>query len=281
MAKTSRSRSGATGPRTPAGKMRSSQNSRKHGIFSKVSSEQQENLEILCDSVCEEMQAQGLVEQQICRQIGQNLAERERIEIFSLRGAKPIIFGPLTNVDEILKRESGWFRPRAPQGTPEGYQCRMRPNLCYLWLTMLKCEIENRGLDLEGDMAMLRRIYGDEPTPIIETIAVYYARVVGAAVQAAETLSKEDTKLVLDQLEREIDIQRMRSKLELASQAEDSMEPLAFPPDLIMDRILRYRAANGREFGRLLASYETLRRLKAASRAPLSVNSIGSSEPNS
>lgn len=261
-----RRRSG--GPRTAHGKSKSSQNSRTHMIFiGEVLPEEENGASLLYDGIRAELRLEGPMELRICRELVQNDLQARRIEKFAVQEAIKARTLALLDVDE--RGNPVWLPiPKEHESEP-GYSTRMRPEFCAVFLKKLKCMIENRGPRPDEDLDFLRSIYGNRMTDIAKVIVVYFQ-----ILKTREHLAKADqnTKvrgivdyeaLIFEAIESEIQVQEMRQTLEnIRESYELTSDSVVLPPPDVGDRIERYRTANMRKRGRLLAILETIRRLK-------------------
>lgn len=261
-----RRRSG--GPRTAHGKSKSSQNSRTHMIFvDEVLPEEESAASLLYDEIRSEFRLEGAMELGIGRELVQSELQARRIEKFAVQESIKARMLACCNVDD--RRRSVWLRiPKEYESAP-GYLTRMRPELCAAFLKQLKRMIENRGPRPDEDLAFLTAIYRSQMTDIAEKIVIYLQ-----FLKTRERLEKadENTKvrgnvdyqaLILEAIESEIQAQEIRQKLQnIRELYEPASDSVVLPPPDVDDRIERYRTADMRKRGRLLAILETVRRLK-------------------
>lgn len=114
---------------------------------------------------------------------------------------------------------------------------------------------------------MIRAAYGDQPT---ENAALAIYQLLAVAVKkkveqddAAETNEDPGSKKeILETLETEIQQQELREDLAQRMMAIESASDIQEPRGPSLESLLRYRAANTREFNGLLDSLERIRRLR-------------------
>jgi hypothetical protein len=143
---------------------------------------------------------------------------------------------------------------------------RLNPGACISALKGLQGRIRDRGVQ-PRDLEMIRAPYGDQPT---ENAAVAMYQLLAVAVkkkveqdEAAET--KEDPnskKEILGTMETEIQQQEIREDLAQRMMAIESASDVQEPRSPSLESLLRYPAANIREFNILLDSLEGIRRLR-------------------
>ena len=94
-----------------------------------------------------------------------------------------------------------------------------------------------------------------ELVPVVEKQTVQD----GKSETADEKQRKES---ILDALESEIEIQKIREEFEDRLDEIESVSDIQEPPGPTLDTLSRYRAANTREFTVLLNSLERIRKLR-------------------
>ena len=258
---------GPTGPRTPQGKARASQNATKHQIFvGRVLPEEEERLSFLYDGTRKEYHLQGVQQCEIGRELAQNLIEgdRDKYAVQEFRKARL-----LASMDAYDQRHTPLLRyPSPKEKGQEAYSERVRPAFCEMFLTQLKERVQERGPNPDEDLDFLNSIYGDRMTFCGEVI-VFHHKMLKLSQRRREEGGKtvppehgEYKARILEAVEREINAQEIRAKLErLQDQFEFGSDMLVLPPDAILDRIQRYRTSNIRNRSRLLGALETSRRL--------------------
>lgn len=251
-----KSRPGATGPRTPLGKKRSSQNSLKHGIFAKKVPTEVEKHEVFYEVVSGALQSQNGIEVLLSDQIARNLAQRAAIDQYSVRVQ--------IAANKALARE--WQEKadekRMPPMPDKLYPVDPVPTY-WRWrlLDTWKQEVVQRGCFNEQDLSQIDYLYGGKPTTLARALKMMIKLVLSETKARTTTPASENEanfREALSVLQKEIRFQKNSEK------CEDAMESDIFaslPPDHEMEKCSRYRTANSKDLARLLANWETLRRL--------------------
>jgi len=262
----------STGPRTPGGKARSSQNAAKHWIEAgRILPDEQQDAAVLRCGFEEDFKPQGLIEHEIIDDLVLNRLIKRRIDIaFTREFSKASIETTIKEME--LRERSGiqyWLRIA---GLPNQYSIeregaeRLSPDRCIFALKGLQGRIRDRGVQLREDLGMIRAAYGDQPT---ENAAVAMYKLVAVAakkIEQGETAeTKEDPgskKEILETLKTEIQQQELREDLAQRKMAIECASDIQEPPSSTLEPLLRYRAANTREFNSLLDSLQRIRRLR-------------------
>jgi hypothetical protein len=254
----------ATGPRSPRGKSRSSQNAAKHWIESgRILPPEQDEARILHRGLVEDFRPNGLAENEIVNDVVFNRLNRRRIDVAFTREFSKADTTKLLRW--IENHESTaidyWLRSDVSQyKNPDNPSARLRPDLCIKALEGVQTRIKERGPGPD-DLRTVRSIYGSEPTEDGALLMVELARMPIPGFSKSEDL-EECTKEILDTLEEEIgrqkDLLRIREVLDNIEFDSGIREPAA--PAL--ETLLRYRASNTRELKDLLDSLERIRRLR-------------------
>jgi hypothetical protein len=247
----------STGPRTPRGKARSSQNAAKHWIESgRILAGEQEDATILEQEVIDDLTLNRLI--------------KRRIDIAFTREFSKANIGKTIKWLENHERPltEYWLRKAKTLGInrPEGQQAeRLRPDACIVTLEVLERRIGERGPQPE-DLVALRDIYGDQPTGFAASAMYQLFHVAEQWTVEKNTpqdAAQEDRKKqILALLRNEIELQKSREVLEKAAHAPQFASHVQEPPRPELETLLRYRAANTREFKDLLDCFERLRRLR-------------------
>ena len=263
----------STGPRTPKGKARSSRNAAKHWIESgRILPGEQNEAAILRGGLTEDFNPQGTIENEVIDDLTMNRLIKRRIDIaFTREYSKASVEKTMRSVENDERSSAQFwlrcagreYRPNRDQGE------RLRPDVCISGLETLMRRIGDR----EPITGLIWRIafrafYGDQPTEHA-AIAIYeLSSVVGKqTVQvgtedpADETARKEE---ILDTLQSEIDLQKSREENENMLEAIENASDIQEPTGPALDTLLRYRAANTREFNTLLNSLERIRNLRGS-----------------
>jgi len=157
----------STGPRTPKGKARSSQNAAKHWIESRrILPEEQEEAAVLRGGFEADFKPEGLIEHEIIDDLVFNRLHKRRIDIVMTREFSKATIEKAIELRENNERPAAryWLRLASVRGkySFEPAQ-RARPDLCIWALEELIKRIGERGPDPE-DLKLLRNVYGDQPT---------------------------------------------------------------------------------------------------------------------
>jgi hypothetical protein len=261
----------STGPRTPRGKARSSQNAAKHWIESgRILPEEQRDAAILRSGFAEDLKPQGLIEQEVIDDLTLNRLIKRRTDFaFTREFSKANIEKAIKLLENHersvaqywLRISDSWGRVRAEREQAE----RLRPDTCIAGLEGLRRRIAERGPQPQ-DLEVLRATYGDQPTE--HGALAMYLLIPVAEEQTVQNKSPQNSgqedlkKEILEVLETEIELQKGREELASAVSAIESASELQEPPRPALETLLRYRAANSREFKDLLDCLERIRRLR-------------------
>jgi hypothetical protein len=261
----------STGPRTPRGKAQSSKSAVKHWIESgRILPEEQQQAAILRCGFEEDFKPQGLIEAEIIDDLVFNRLIKRRIDVaFTREFSKASIETTIKPMDrrerpatQYWLRVAGlWDAYRTERERAE----RLLPDECIPTLKELQRRIRDRGVQPE-DLALLRTAYGDQPT---ENAAAAMDLLVPFAEKKIEQDKKPETKgeaelkkEILETLGTEIEQQELREELAQRITEIECASDIQEPPGPTLELLLRYRAANTREFNSLLESLERVRRLR-------------------
>jgi len=261
----------STGPRTPRGKARSSQNAAKHWIQSgRILPEEQREAAILRSGFAEDLKPQGLIEQEVIDDLTLNRLIKRRIDLAFTREFSK------ANIEKTIKWLENHERPVAEYwlrkaktlgiNRAEGQQAeRLRPDACILLLEAIEHRIAERGPQPQ-DLVALRDIYGDQPTGFAASamyVLLHVAEQWTVENNTPQDAAQEDRKKqILALLRNEIELQKSREVLEKAAHAPEFASSIQEPPPAVLDTLLRYSATNLREFKDRLDCFERLRRLR-------------------
>ena len=259
----------STGPRTPRGKARSSQNAAKHWIESgRILPAEQKEAAILRSGFEEDFKPQGPIEHEIVDDLVFNRLHKRRIDIVFTREFSKATIEKAVELRENSERPIAryWLRLAGVLGRhsaePAG---RLNPSGCIQALQVLMKQIRDRGPQ-PGDLEQLRVCYGDQPTEQAAHLMYLLARVAAdhtAQNKAPQKTCQDELKQeVLDALQTEIEQQKESEELAGDLLAIECASDLQEPPRPALETLLRYRAANTREFKDLLDSLERIRRLR-------------------
>jgi hypothetical protein len=259
----------ATGPRTARGKARSSKNAAKHWIESgRILEQEEREAAILRDGFIADFHPNGSIECEIIDDLVFNRLVKRRIDsAFTREFSKANAEKQLSIFDKYDNAVSSYWQ-RAMGNKRRGIkQERLPPELCIAGLVSLKDDIVKQGVEPAKVLIHVQSIFGDEPT---ENAAIICGNLVELASAPPSTEPGDSGSPYPDLLQSTIDafdaeIARQKLRRQLVEQALDSecateiQEPLAS----VLETLLRYRAANIREFRHLLSSFESIRRLRS------------------
>jgi len=259
----------STGPRTPGGKVRASRNAAKHWIESgRILPGEQKQAAILRSEIAEHFNPQGAIENELIDDLTMNRLIRRRIDIADTREYSKAAVEKTMRSVENNERSSAqfWLRSAGREYRPKRDRGeRLRPGVCISSLEALMRRIGDRG-PLPVDLADLRAYYADQPTEHaamaiyeLSSVAENHTLQDGKADPTQESQRKED---ILEALQCEIDMQKNREEMEEKLEAIEVASDIQEPPGPALDTLLRYRAANTREFNVLLNSLQRVRKLR-------------------
>jgi hypothetical protein len=260
-----------TGPRTASGKARSSQNAAKHWIESgRILPEEKKEAVTLRSGFAEDFKPQGSIENEVIDDLTFNRLIKRRIDAaFTREFSKAAIEKTISREESDERSATQYWLRAARAGVrywPEREQGeRLRPDLCVTALEALKRRIGNEGPQPEN-LAALLRIFGNQPTEhaalaMYELIPIAEKQS-GFDQKAEATADKGLKESVLKTLQTEIDRQTDREERVNGIYEIESASDVQEPPRPVLETLLRYRAANAREFKDLLNSLERIRRLR-------------------
>jgi hypothetical protein len=254
----------STGPRTPRGKARSSQNAARHWIESKrILQEEQKEAAILRSGFEEDFKPQGLCEHEIVDDLVFNRLHKRRIDIVLTREFSKATIEKTIELSN--ERPVERFMGNLVRGNSAEPAEGLHPDVFVHVLEDLINAIVNRGPQAEH-LTVLRRICGDQPTMGMATAMLLLAEVEALQAEKDETVAatrrKDLQQPIIAALHTELTPQKFHQML--ASNLLEIEFPLNFqePPRDVLETLLRYRTANAREFSGLLESLERIRRLR-------------------
>ena len=254
----------STGPRTPRGKARSSQNAAKHWVESRrILPEEREEAAFLRSGFEEDFKPEGLSEQEVIDDLVFNRLQKGRLDrVFTGEFLKATIEKTLELYENNDRPGARYFLRRAKllRGHSAEPAERLRPVDCIHELQELMKRIGDRGPQPE-DLEFLQAIYGDQPTPLA-ALSMFML----TDFQKVQT--KKDGAAILDLLQDEIESQKDRQTLARQLLATECPTDFYGLPGHALETLLRYLAAITREFSSLLDSFERIRRLRRSSSTP-------------
>jgi len=259
------------GPRTARGKARSSQNAARHWIECKrILPEEQKEVAILRSGFEEDFKSQSLIEDEIVDDLVFNRLIKRRIDIaFTREFSKAPTETTIKELDRDERAVTQYWLRIAGLGNEywtEGEPAkRLRPDGCISALKALQRRIRERGIKPQ-DLEMLRAAYGDQPTEGAALAMYHLVSVAEKKLEQDKTVETKDEaglkKEILQALQAEIERQEDRERLKKSIFDIECASEIQEPPRPTPETLLRYRAANTREFKDLLDSLERIRRLR-------------------
>jgi hypothetical protein len=277
----------ATGPRTLAGKERSKQNARKHGIFSKVvllKDEPRSEFNSLLQGLRENLQPEGTLEEVLVEKLAALLWRHRRLMIAETAEIRKGV--EFLDWEEEERQEAQADRLSDYQIDFQGGLIRKiaNPNIlqrCSDLLEDLKMGIKKRrGFDVEQDKEILIKLYGPYNKSYWRRTLLdsYIAWMSIWSLTAEERRQKECSlppencvQIFLEELERE------KKWLNRYKKAQASMEAGKMHLEVLrrnvpeapeLDRLLRYETNLERSFDRTLSQLERLQRMRAGQPVP-------------
>jgi hypothetical protein len=265
----------ATGPRTAAGKKRSSRNAIKYGIFSDaafVEGEPTGDYQRMADGFRETFQPEGMFENILVEKLAiiifrqRRLLLAERAEIADSCKFKTVDLQQPQFLDL-------WDRSHA--GESSGGMLRDSSNPFVIqeakeMLTKVRSTLEKSGFRKDDDFWLLKKIYGlDHDNAVPFGIFHQYFMIWKLAMNAEQSeplLSPDNLKKYLTEI-LDQEIKRLEF-LETVCRSMDeergkfkSMAALV-PSQTVMERLIRYEAHLSREFDRTLSQLERRQRIR-------------------
>lgn len=278
----------STGPKTMAGKTRSTQNSTKHGIFSKVvllKDEPRDEYESLLNSLRNDLQPVGTLEIILVDKLSVLLWRQRRLLI--AEGAEIRKGKEFVEWDEERSHEKCASRISGSMTKLNGGLVReiANPNILQRYLDLLEqlqLGVTRDGFDIESDKPILTILYGEyDEEDWRDTLFQSYLYWVAQGhfpekrAQTQENDSLEKCKdQFLQELEEEID-RLNRKKKNRESTESERMKIVSLtrnvPDGVRLDSLLRYEVTLDRETDRLLRQLERLRRIRLGQPLPPSI----------
>jgi len=276
----------ATGPQTRAGKQRSSRNSLKSGIFSKVlflKGEPHAEYKSLLNDLRESLQPQGMLEAVLVENLAAILWRKRRLlqaENGEISNAAAFI-----TADSIHKQETEvWDRSRA--GETAGGMLRPSPNPLLIReaidaLKMFRDRLEKVGFRKGEDPWLLRKLYGLDhgdgaPLGVFRAFQIQSKLATGDLSGAENAHSPEELKKeMIKYLDAEIGYSETQENLKrFLDELRGDYQTLAalIPSQAAVERFVRYEAHLSREFDRTLNQLERVQRMRRGQPGPPTVN---------
>ena len=235
--------------------------------------EEQEEAAILRKGFEEDFKPEGLIEHEIIDDFTLNRLHKRRIDIVFAKEFYKATIKNAIELDENNQRPAAryWLRhANLLRGHSDEPAERMRPDVCVSALQRLTNEIRDLGPQL-GHLEFLRELYGDEPSggaALLMSMLSEFHAIEAEKDQAAAIRRKDLQRHILAALQAEIEIEKVRQTLVEDLVAIECLSELQEPPRHTLETLLRYRAANSREFTSLLDNLERVRRLLGNSATP-------------
>jgi hypothetical protein len=270
----------ATGPRSEQGKQKSSRNATKHGVFSKViilKGESRAEYEAVLEGLRETLQPEGPLEEFLVEKLA-TLEWRQR-RLLMAEGAeiqKNKEFVESDQRDREREEAEGIARLSNPLNNHGLIGKTHNPEVverCVQLLFQLRKRIKEHGFNLESDIPILEKIYGDRgenrlredlydsyeiwlltsKTSDEERLRAGYASSGHCRMNILRVIDEEIIRLRRDQQAR-ASVQTARTQLEIVCRN--------VPDGPGLDRLLRYEASLERSFDRTLGQLERLQRTR-------------------
>lgn len=277
-----------TGPRTLAGKARSSQNALKSGIFSKAAvlkHESRAEFNSFLRSLMEDFQPEGSMERLLVEQLTtlawrrRRLVQAETAEIEALAESQST--SALTFEDKLReiqrRRAGGSTNTESPNARLPAYDTIPRVRRAIELLGQLRDKVEARGCRGEEDSPALQELYGynpleSPPSPLFE---IYTAVSRGSEIDKIYLNDQEVRRLVigffnsriqdLEDCQRLVKESRHSTLIKESRQhsriAQEKRALLGLPPQRL-DSLVRYEAHLDRLFDRTLNQLERRQRMR-------------------
>jgi hypothetical protein len=265
---------GSGGPRTKRGKNRSSRNAVKHGIFSAVVLPEEspkmyrDILHAFCDYIKPNDRAEEILVDKLAANIwrSKRLILAESAEVYYTSGLARMETA-LAGSSDLKNRE---FNGRMLADDAHSDSLERAIEL----MRRLRSLIQERGFDIDADVAFLFQIYGPVsdkhlPTDVQLTYAHWrkYSKVKEANGQPEDGNSLEEAKKnAIDMIDSQI--RWAEKRRECLKPFEDFRAIWSFPSEIGLEKIMRYESHLGREFDRTLQQIEHLRRIKTRQTTP-------------
>ena len=261
---------GPTGPCTAEGKARSRQNATKCGVHARhVLPGEEKEARTLLAAYKRELNPRTVIESEIIVELVINRLAKRRLRKYQRHEFEKAHAAAI--LEQIRKREQRKTEPLVRTIKLEsGSQLAdcMHPENCIASLRMLRKNVEDRGPDREIDLSSIRFTYGEKLSPAAAKLVALFENTNSAqalrergdqeqAIPDSPKLKEE----ILSTIDLEIRYQEALLQLEeKIEQLEAESGDCVLPPELVLDRILKYDAALDRQFDRLLKRLENLRR---------------------
>jgi hypothetical protein len=263
----------STGPRTVAGKRRSSRNSTKHGIFSRnliLDGELQVDFDAVLSDLQVHFQPRGRMENYLIEQLAIQMWRKHRVLLAetAMISRSPGFLGNRTAADfPNLKLLRSCLKDGS---TPVSAKVAVAQTAAEK-LHELLVAVKTRGFEFMNDVATLQDIYGGatgDSTDITTRLSLLGILSTTSEIPGADSPSPEEcAKYFSELLESERD--RFFALIDEETQKDVGYTSRSslIPSEGDLDRILRYEAHLSREFDRTLNQLERLQSVRRTSAA--------------
>ncbi len=277
----------ATGPRTKAGKRRSSQNATRHAIFSKavlVSGESPKDYEILLLGLRRDRQPEGPLEEILVEKLA-TLVWRQnrhlRAESAEINKGRDFLVDGLPDFLNAQHHES----PNLAAGKGILHACANPVILAkaIVVLTHLRDRFETHGLDRNADITILRKLYGNFSIRSLPSelpggfLSEFITYGMIANAKPGEIVDMDMVDLKPEEARGHAlaclgsEIKRLKEELIEAVESQRrtyTAQAMLVPKQEVLDRLQRYEAHLSREFDRTLRQLERLQRMRLGQPVP-------------
>src|SRR5712691_9487090 len=276
----------ATGPRTPAGKERSKQNARKHGIFSKVvllKDEPRSQFNSLLQGLRENLQPEGTLEEVLVEKLATFLWRHRRLiiaETAEIRKGVEFLDWEEEQCHEEWANTVSDLAMDFPGGLMRKIGNPIILQRCLDLLEDLRMRFEKRrGFDAKQDKEILIKLCGPynksywRRTLLDSYISWMYIWSLPAEERQQKQyfLPENCIQIFLEEVEREKRrlnrYKKARASIEAGKMHLEALRGNV-PDAPQLDRLLRYEASLERSFDRTLSQLERLQRMRAGQPVP-------------
>jgi len=277
----------APGPRTTAGKQRSSRNATKNGIFARalvLKQESRPEFNALLTKLKDELRPKGMLEALLVEELAGIIWRKRR---FILAENAEISNTDKLKIIEAIqaRRLEAWDRSRS--GTRGGGVLKPTSNRFLIdeakeMLTIFREGLEKTREKIAANSWVLTKLYGldedGEAPPGIARMLTCLLKLVSDDAHGTSDGSNspdEYKKLIIELIDEEIKTLDAEQELQGSFEnlkAEYRAVAALVPPQGAMDRLIRYETHLNREFDRLLNRLERVQRMRRGQPAPPMVN---------
>jgi hypothetical protein len=265
----------ATGPRTAAGKKRSSRNALKSGIFTKsliLESESRAEYQSLLNGVRDDLQPQGTVEALLVEGLVTILWRKRRLLQAESAEISKVRFFTTLDAFETQQIEV-WDRYRSGETAGGILRPNSNPHLireAIDILTKLRDVIKESGFDKDMNPFLLKKLYGldhdgEAPASFYRTFLILSGRAIAAQDRNETNVVETLQDAVIDHFNIELTWLEHQEQLRKSlHERKGQFETLAalVPHEDLMDRLVRYEGHLTRDFDRILNQLEQVQRMR-------------------